>query len=542
MNESDASPSDSSEIDRVCDRFESALRAGDRPSVQDYLLEASEATQDALLVVLFQLDCAYARTDASEILDRYCARFPQHTAVLRSAMRFVRSREGCRDTNAFCETASYCSSQDRMEGSPQAAPGSALGRIWPLSELPREVVSAVAEQMHEERYASGDALIRQGEPPTRMLVLLEGDTTVHVQDGESIHAVSRAKAPCVLGEMGILSGENCTATIAATTPVRALALPAQNLHSLAARYPVLLPAIGRLIAERLGQNEFDALAGKPLRNYHIEHCIGRGGMAMVYLATDTLSGRKVALKMMSHRFVGDLQALTRFEREFEICCDLHHVHIASVHEHFTAFGTHFIAMEYCPGQTLRQFIQRQAPLPQAMVRKIAGQLAQAISHAHDVGVVHRDIKPSNVMIREDGRLKLMDFGLAKSRSICSTELTSHGQVLGTIRYMPPEQIDGERIDHRADIFAFGCIVYEMLTGKYFFEGDSFWDILYEHQRASLPSRESVRKDLETDLYRVLHESLQKAPCDRVLDLKAVGAWAEAIDIGDLNRLSGRHQT
>ena len=143
------------------------------------------------------------------------------------------------------------------------------------------------------------------------------------------------------------------------------------------------------------------------------------------------------------------------------------------------------------------------------------------------------------MIREDGTLKLMDFGLAKSRSICSTELTSHGQILGTIRYMPIEQIDGERIDHRADIFAFGCIVYEMLTGKYFLEGESFWDILYEHQRASLPSRESVRKDLDGDLYRVLNESLQKKPRDRVLDLKEVGSWAEEIDIAGLNRLSGR---
>ena len=386
MKESDASPSDSSEIDRVRDRFESALRAGRRPSAQDYLLQVSEATHDSLLVALFQLDCAYAPTGASEILDSYCARFPQHTAALRSAMRFVRSNEDSRDTTAFCETASYCSAQDRVESLPQTAPGNALGKIWPLSELPREVVNAVTEQMHEEKYEPGDALIRQGEPPTRMLVLLEGDTTVHVHDGESIHAVSRAKAPCILGEMGILSGENCTATIAATTPVRALALPAQNLHSLAARYPVLLPAIGRLIAERLGQSEFDALAGKPLRNYLIEHCIGRGGMAMVYLATDSLSGHQVALKMMSHRFVGDLQALTRFEREFEICCDLHHVHVASVYEHFTAFGTHFIAMEYCPGQTLCQLIKRQAPLPQKTVRKIAGQLAQGISHAMTWGL------------------------------------------------------------------------------------------------------------------------------------------------------------
>lgn len=518
------SPFSSSKIDRLCDGFEAALRSGQHPNLRDYLLEVPESSQASLLVELFQLECDYHESIVAEICERYSTAYPKYAAVLRSALQ-SRLPEESDGSHRLSDTVSLCVAPHGTEERSLKGRACVLGGIWPLSELPHEVIRDVTERMREQTFSPGDALLRQGEPPRCLLVLLEGDTDVSFQDPEGTHEVLRIQAPCLLGEMGILSRENCTATIWAKTPVRALALQAGDLDQLAARHPVLLPAIGRLMAERLGQHEVDALAGKTLQNYRIEHCIGRGGMAMVYLATDTQMERKVALKMMSHRFLGDSAALSRFEREFAICRDLDCANIADVYEHFPAFGTRFIAMELCRGRTLQQLIRDCAPMPQDEVRRIAGQLAKAINHAHGRGIVHRDIKPSNVMIREDGLLKLMDFGLAKSKSSYSPDLTSDGQVLGTIRYMPLEQIEGKSVDHRVDVFSFGCIVYEMLTGKHFLEGSSFLDVLYAHQEASLPPKEAIRAGVDDDLYRVLAESVQKAPAGRILDLKTVGAWA-----------------
>ena len=172
-------------------------------------------------------------------------------------------------------------------------------------------------------------------------------------------------------------------------------------------------------------------------------------------------------------------------------------------------------------------------MPLDVVRKIAGQLAQALAYAHGLDVIHRDVKPSNIMIREDGLLKLMDFGLAKSKSSFNPELTTHGQVLGTIRYMPPEQVQGEEIDYRIDLFAFGCIVYEMITGEPFLQGESILDILRAHLQMALPPQASIRKGLDDELYRVLRETLAGSPGDRILNLASIGDWAGKVDMAQL---------
>lgn len=539
-DKSSVSSSDASEINQLCDRFESALRAGERPSVQDYVRQVSEPYRAALLVEFYLRECACFPDGVSALFDQYRAQFPQYAELLADAKASLPMAADSAAAHALSDTAVDEFVAPVLPRPALTGKASTLAQTWPISELPLEVIIAVAEQMGEETYAAGEILIRQGEQPERLLVLVDGDAEVHLQEGASDHTISRLAVPCLLGEMGILTAESCTATVIAKSPVRVLTLPAEKLFTLTRRYPALLPAISRLVAERLGKGEVDALAGKTLRNYHIEHGVGSGGMGTVYLATDTRSGRQVALKMMSHRFLYEPEALARFEREFEICRTLRHDNIARVYEHFTAFGTHFMAMEFCSGKTLQELIQRCAPFPEDAVRKIAGQLAQALVFAHRSGVCHRDIKPSNVMIREDGLLKLMDFGLAKSRY--STELTTHGQVFGTIRYMPLEQVEGEQVDYRADVFAFGCIVYEMLTGRYFLQGQGYVDVLREHFQMAIPPKAAVRDGLSDDLYRVLAESLPKAPCDRVLDLQSVGAWAGSVDVPALEALANEQRT
>lgn len=413
-----------------------------------------------------------------------------------------------------------------MDSAETAAPsdaGSFLAWTWPFSELPRRVTDELQAEMHTREFAAGDVLIRQGEPSTCLLAVLDGNVEVRVEDEGQWHDVAKAGTSTILGEMGLVTDQPCTATVVAKTPVRALVLPADRFRLLAARHSVLWVALSRLVAERLGRVEVDVLAGKVVEGYRIKRSVGRGGMAIVYEAERLRDGHHVALKMMSHRYTHDLEVQRRFEREVSICQSLDHPNICRIHDCFTSLGTNFMVMEYCDGVTLGQVIRRHGNLPQEQVRRIVGQLAAALDYAHRLGVCHRDLKPSNAMLDRRGILKLMDFGLAKTLE--SPDLTQLGNVLGTPRYMPPEQLAGKRVDARADLFAFGCIVWELLTGKPLFRGNDILAIIVSQMEWSLPAADDVLQGLDADLYGVLQQTLAKEPQGRVLELSRLAPWA-----------------
>ena len=409
---------------------------------------------------------------------------------------------------------------------PPATIGDLLASTWPFSELPRSVIAAVRAGMHEQEFAAGEALIRQGEPSRGLIAVVEGGVEVRLCHGGQWYNVAQAGGAVLFGEMGLLTHEPCTATVVAKTPVRALVLPAERFGALASRHHVLRVALGRLIADRLGRVEVDALAGKVLGGHRIKRAVGRGGMAVVYEAQRLADGRRVALKMMSHRYTHDLGAQQRFEREMRICQSLEHPNITRIYGSFTCFGTTFMVMEFCDGAALSQVIRRHGALPQPEVRKVAGQLAAALDYAHRRGICHRDLKPSNVMLDRRGTLKLMDFGLAKAAG--NPNLTWLGNVLGTPPYMPPEQLSGRPVDHRADLFAFGSIVYEMLTGQRLFRGADVWEIIQAQWQWTLPPGDQIVPGLGDDLYDLLRRSLAKRPQDRVLDLAHIAAWSAPV--------------
>jgi serine/threonine protein kinase len=226
-----------------------------------------------------------------------------------------------------------------------------------------------------------------------------------------------------------------------------------------------------------------------LGHYEITAHLGSGGMGDVYQATDTKLGRSVALKFLPEVFAHDAGRVARFAREAKALASLNHPHIAAIHGLEESNGRSFLVMELVPGQTLDDRIDHR-PLPLAEALAIARQIAEALEAAHEKGIVHRDLKPANVKITPDGRAKVLDFGLAKlatpdgdgeTRVANSPTLTmpatAAGVILGTAAYMAPEQARGRQVDQRADIFAFGCVLYEMLTGRPAFEGDNVPDIL-----------------------------------------------------------------
>lgn len=393
-----------------------------------------------------------------------------------------------------------------------------LASIWPFSDLPWSVLIRIAGRMQEKRLAGGTVLIRQGARSRRLMVLVEGSVEVCVEDGRQRHEIARLEKGSLLGEMGLLMDVPCTATATAVTPVRVLVLPSRWFRRLAVLFPVLSAALGHLAATRLGCAAVDSLVGKVVHGYRLRRCLGRGGMGTVYEAEALADGRRVALKMMSHRFASDLEIQQRFDREVRIGASLRHPNLGRILDHFLGLGTHCMVMEYCEGIALDELIRRRGPLPEDQVRGIAGQVAAALACVHRHGVCHRDVKPANIIVSErTGLAKLIDFGLA--RSLAGDGLTSQGRILGTPRYMPPEQLGGAPADPRADVFALGCVVYEMLTGESPFAAPNLPTILQRQFSWSLPPAEQVRPGVGRDLYEMLQQSLALAPAKRTADLE-----------------------
>jgi serine/threonine protein kinase len=215
------------------------------------------------------------------------------------------------------------------------------------------------------------------------------------------------------------------------------------------------------------------MVGRTLGHYRIEEELGAGGMGVVYRATDTKLGRFVAIKVLAEVFGADSERLARFEREARLLAALNHLNIAAIYGLEESGGVHYLVLELVAGQTLNQRLAA-GPLPTDEAIGICRQIAEALEAAHERGIVHRDLKPANIMITPEGKVKVLDFGLAKalqtpaSSNDCSqsptvTAETEAGVVMGTGAYMSPEQARGRLVDKRTDIWAFGCVLYELLA-------------------------------------------------------------------------------
>ena len=269
------------------------------------------------------------------------------------------------------------------------------------------------------------------------------------------------------------------------------------------------------------------MIGTRVAHYEITAHLGSGGMGDVYRATDTKLGRSVAIKLLPAAFALDAERLTRFRREAQALAALNHLNIAQIYGIEDSAETSCIVMELVEGETLQARIQR-GPIAIAEALSIAKQIAEALEAAHEKGVIHRDLKPGNIML-SDGKVKVLDFGLAKaydspsasadlahSPTMVSMAATSAGVILGTAAYMSPEQAKGRAVDRRTDIFAFGCVLYEMLTAKRAFDGEDVTDILGAVLRVE-PDWSHLPDGVPPGVRRLLRLCLEKNPKNRRSD-------------------------
>jgi TolB-like protein/predicted Ser/Thr protein kinase len=263
------------------------------------------------------------------------------------------------------------------------------------------------------------------------------------------------------------------------------------------------------------------MIGRTLSHYRIVAQLGRGGMGEVYLAEDTQLGRKVAIKVLPPELAKSRERLERLEREARAVAALNHPNIVTLYSVEEAEGVRFLTMEYVEGRTLTESMPAGGLPPKAFFG-VAVPLAEALAAAHEKGVIHRDLKPGNVMLTPEGRVKVLDFGLAKltqaegaSASQLTTEaVTGEGRVVGTVPYMSPEQIEGRPLDHRSDIFSLGVVLYELATGRRPFAGDSSPALISSILRDTPPPVSGARPDLPEPLGGILSRCLDKDPRQR----------------------------
>src|SRR4030066_2111186 len=273
------------------------------------------------------------------------------------------------------------------------------------------------------------------------------------------------------------------------------------------------------------------MIGTKISHYTILDKLGEGGMGIIYKAEDLKLKRTVALKVLPESFTQDEESKRRFILEAQNASSLQHNNICTIHEiDETEDGQLFIAMDYDEGETLKNKISREL-LSLDEIIKITTQIAEGLNKAHEKGIIHRDIKPANIFITKEGIIKILDFGLAKK--IDQTQFTRRDIKFGTTNYMSPEQIKGEKVDHRTDIWSLGALLYEMLTGQHPFKADYEQAILYLILNQEPEDVRNYRTDVTERLLSILEKLIVKEREDRYEDLTSL--------LEDLRKVSSKSE-
>ena len=287
-------------------------------------------------------------------------------------------------------------------------------------------------------------------------------------------------------------------------------------------------------------------AGARLGPYVVTEALGAGGMGEVYRARDTRLERDVAIKILPAPLAQDTDRRARFEREARAVAALSHPNILAIHDVGLHEGTTYAVTELLEGETLRQRLESGAMPPRKAV-EIGVQIANGLAAAHEKGIVHRDLKPENVFVTRDGRVKILDFGLATELGTTSPDSptiaggTEPGMILGTVGYMSPEQVRGTQVDQRTDIFALGAVLFEMLTGRRAFRRDTAAETMTAILKDDVPELSTSGSPVPQGLDRIVRRCLEKNPDERMQSARDIAIALEAVSGSDVSSVRGTGQ-
>ena len=356
---------------------------------------------------------------------------------------------------------------------------------------------------------AGTRFITQGSPAGVSYIIQRGACLVTVEKDGEIKPIDHRVAGDIVGAKSAITGEPHSAHCEAETDLELWVLEKQVFDNITREYPDLLFFLTEIVADRFDSHR--PIAERSIGKYIATDIIGRGGFSIVYKGIEADSGRPVAIKMLRHDLAMDSDFISCFRNEAEIIARLDHPNIIKVFEILEQFRTVFIVMEYFEGEALSDLIKKKNAFDAAVVADILKKILHGLGYAHDKGIIHRDINPHNIIVQGNEHLKILDFGFA-------CPIGTNDLHMGTIFYTPPEQIAGEPMDQRADIYSLGIMAYEMVTGKRPFPENNLGDLIESHLEKEIPDPAKIAPDIPTELQTFIIRACRCAQAERLHDV------------------------
>jgi len=379
---------------------------------------------------------------------------------------------------------------------------------------PEEVHDDLIRALKRKSIRAGERFIRQGARGNRFYLIQEGTCVVSVEKDNALHPLSKLKAGDLVGEMAILTGENRNAHVDAETDMVVWGLSSTTFEDICRNHPQLREFLTELVAKRFSRSKFTA--DRCIGKYVIKDVLGQGGWSIVYKAVHSTLNLPVAVKMLKHDLAMDAYFAEKFQNEAHVIARLNHENIVHVYDIEYLYKTIFIVMEYLEGVSLEYVLENMPRMPFSTVLEILIQVCRGLAYAHDNGIVHQDIKPANIFLQSGNKAKIVDFGLA-----CPTGTEDESDLPGTPHYMAPEQIEGESVDQRTDIYSLGIAAFEMATGRRPFENLPVQEILRSHKEEPIPDPQMYNAHLPVQFSELLVKATQKDPKDRYQNVTEV---------------------
>ena len=347
-----------------------------------------------------------------------------------------------------------------------------------LKFISRNFDNPLIKDMTYRHIGAGQRFIVQGDPGDEAYIIQRGSCMVIVEKNGKLHPVGHRGEGDIVGVMSLLTGEARNAHVEADTDMELWVLKKEHFDKISNEDPDLLTFLTELVADRFDSKR--PIADRTIGKYLATDIIGRGGFSLVYKGVHLGLNMPVAIKMMRHDMAADADFLSNFRREAQTIANLNHENIVKVHDIEERYRTVFIIMEYVPGQSLLDLLEHLRRIPPRLAADYLYQICSGLDYAHRLGIIHRDINTKNIIVQQDDRLKILDFGLA-----CPVG-TEDFSSLGTLPYMAPEQINSHRLDQRSDIYALGITAYEMVVGNRPFPEDDIKALSRMHQTMDIP--------------------------------------------------------
>jgi len=381
--------------------------------------------------------------------------------------------------------------------------------------LSQEVIQALLRQMDFKRIPKGEHFIRQGEEADQFYLILKGSCIVRLEKDNMSYTLAQLGPGNLVGEMAVFTGEKRSAGVEAETDMDVLSMSRDRFEKLAPEYPEFRRYLSEIVTHRLSTSKI--MADKKIGKYIISEKIGDGGSSIIYKGTHSILNLPVAIKMLKHELAMDPDFIQIFSNEAKIIAQLNHPQIVRVYDIEELYHTIFIVMEYLEGTPLKQVLENTKKLPLTKTLDLVLQTCYGLEYAHKYGIIHQDINPRNIFVQPDGTVKIIDFGLA-----CRTGSVDENFLFpGTIYYISPEQIKGDPVDERSDIYSLGITVYEMLTGTFPYPGDDMKSLVNWHLNEEIHDTYETLPDLPDEMHTFFMKSIRKDPRTRFRNVSEI---------------------